>query len=422
MGRGMGERASLLASSGVFVVLLWIGTSLARGKGFVLLLGGMVLLGFALWRFSRGHRDTLYGLYFSTLLLVAPILVAELALRSSGCLLAGRLANYVHGGYHDEPEGIYARDAHLGRALRPGVRRLMYWNGHWWWHEANADGYRGPALKRAAAVFLGDSLVYGHGVETPDTVAARFASATGRPAANLGLQGASLLQALVLLHDKGLPLRPEVVFLCVHPNDLADVAFWYEPDEVRRFLADSREAPYVPLVRYGLRTTDRTLSNWWLMHGAVPLRSARLLRGVLRQASLEPERGGPRAEVAAPGRRPWLPEDSVLREPFAAEEPGATEELRLAWAASRHAVERMKGLCDDAGARLVLFDLGYPREFSAAVEALAGALEIRYSPAGRVALERARAGDEVYLADDGHWSPLGSQVVARELAVAAGLR
>jgi hypothetical protein len=82
----------------------------------------------------------------------------------------------------------------------------------------------------------------------------------------------------------------------------------------------------------------------------------------------------------------------------------------------------MKGLCDDAGARLVLFDLGYPREFSAAVEALAGALEVRYSPAGRVALERARAGDEVYLADDGHWSPLGSQVVARELAGAAGLR
>jgi hypothetical protein len=65
---------------------------------------------------------------------------------------------------------------------------------------------------------------------------------------------------------------------------------------------------------------------------------------------------------------------------------------------------------------VVLFDLGYPTAFSKAHEALAQELGIAYNPAGRVVLEQARAGAPVYLANDGHWSPEGSRVVARELA------
>lgn len=415
MKGGVGDRASLLVSVIAYVLLLWVGTSIARGKGFFLFLGGLGLLGFALYRFAQGHRSTLYGLYFCMLLAVSTVLAGELVLRSSRGLVKGRLGNYVNGGYHEEPDGIYRLDPHLGRALRPNVHRRMYWNGHWWRHDANDDGYRGPALKKAAAVFLGDSLVYGHGVETSETVAAQYASLTGRPAANLGLQGACLLQSLCLLREKGLPLRPEVVFACSHPNDLADVAFWFEPAEIRKFLADSPEAPYLPLVRLHLRARESTVSDWWLMRAAVPLRTGRLLRALLHRGVLG-ESGAPQAESAELSRRPWLPGQDFLQEPFAAGRPDASEELRLAWAATRHAIERMKGLCDEAGARLVLFDLGYPHEFSAAIEDLAHALRIQYSPAGRVALRRAQAGEEVYLADDGHWSPLGNRVVAQELA------
>jgi hypothetical protein len=411
-----GDRAALALSAAGYLLLLWVGTSLARGKGLVLFAGGVLALGLALVRFARGRRSALYGLYFLALLLVLPILITELVLRTSRGLVKGRVGNYVHGGYHDEPEGIYLLDPYLGRAMRPNASRPMYWNGHWWRHDANAEGYRGPALDRAAAVFLGDSLVYGHGVETGETVAARYADLTGRPAANLGLQGACPVQSLRLLREKGLRLRPEVVFLCVHPNDPADVGFWFDPDEIRRFLADAPGHPYVPLVREDLRAPARSVYDWWLLNAAIPLRTARLLRALVRQGALGADGGAPPPESAGPSRGPWLPRPAVLLEPFAAAGPGASEELRLGWAATRHAVERILDLCDGAGARLVVFDLGYPHEFSAAVEDLARALAVAYNPAGRAALRRAQAGAEVYLSDDGHWSPLGHRVVAEELA------
>ena len=65
--------------------------------------------------------------------------------------------------------------------------------------------------------------------------------------------------------------------------------------------------------------------------------------------------------------------------------------------------------------QLVVFDLGYPVEFTEAVESMARELGASYSPAGRVALSHALAGEPVYLAADGHWTPLGSEIVAREL-------
>ena len=410
-----GDRAALALSVLVYLLLLWVGTSLLRGKGLALFLAGVVVLAFALARFARGRRSTLYALYFLTLLGVVTVLAGELVLRTSRGLVRGRVGNYVNGGYHDEPEGIYALDPHLGRAMRPSVSRLMYWNGHWWRHDANADGYRGPALERAAAVFLGDSLVYGHGVETGETVAARYAGRTGRPAANLGLQGACPVQSLSLLRERGLRLRPEVVFLCVHPNDLADVTFWLDAGEIRTFLADSRQQPYLPLVRRELSSPHRSAWDWWLLHAAVPLRSARLVRALAHQGA-STEGGAPQAESAAPSAGPWLPRRAALEEPFAPAQTGASEDVQLAWAVIRHAVERIRDASAGAGARLVVLDLGYPFAFSAAVEDLARTLQVDYSPAGRVALERALAGEPVYLADDGHWSPLGNEVVAGELA------
>ena len=59
--------------------------------------------------------------------------------------------------------------------------------------------------------------------------------------------------------------------------------------------------------------------------------------------------------------------------------------------------------------------------FSAAIRSLADRLGVTYVAAGQVALERALAGEETYLANDGHWSPHGCDFVARELATALGL-
>jgi hypothetical protein len=68
------------------------------------------------------------------------------------------------------------------------------------------------------------------------------------------------------------------------------------------------------------------------------------------------------------------------------------------------------------GARVVLFDIGYPTAFSQAIEGLARDEGVAYSPAGRVVLAKALAGEEMYLRGDGHWTPAGAEAMARELA------
>jgi hypothetical protein len=296
--------------------------------------------------------------------------------------------------------------------MSPGVRRQMYWAGHWWEHDANADGYRGPAVPRADAAFLGDSMVYGHGVGPNDTLPARFAARTGRAVANLGQQGTCQIQSWLRLERIGLRLRPTLVFASSHFTDLREATQWYPPDELERFLASPLESPYVPLARreYRPRPSWDPVS-FWARHVSLPLRCggiggalARTLRG-----------RGPGVGPNAAGS--WrVPSAAEIEAPFTATSAEGAPEDALGWRVHVRAIRQIKRLCDGAGARLVLLDLGYPRGFSQAVQALAGELRVEYNPAGRVALERALDGQPVYLVDDGHWTGEGNDIVAAELA------
>jgi hypothetical protein len=401
-----GPLATLLAAD---LLLLWVAASAARRKGLLLLVGGTVALVFALVRHRRGRPRALLAGSFALLLAGATVLGLEAVLALWPGLLRGRLANHVFNEYHAGRTGIYRADPVLGVTFKPGLRRRTYWNGHWWTHEANADAYRGPALARADAVFLGDSMIYGHGVETAETVAAAFTRQTGLPAANLGVQGYCLVQSLAVLRQKGTALRPRWIFAASHPTDVPDVLHWYERAEVERFLA---EDGHLPLVRRELRPRPPGLFEWWERQGALPLRAGRLLGGIAR-AARDTAAGPPVASTSEPY---FKPSPSDLDAPFVAARPEASADDRLAWDAHRRALAEIQRTADLAGARLVLFDLGYPREFSQVIEGVARELGVGYSPAGRVVLDAALRGEPMYLANDGHWTPAGCARIARELA------
>ena len=396
---------SVALISALELLLLWLVSSMLRGKGILVVAAGSVLLGASLVRAARGRRQPLYRLFFLTALAATGIVGVEAVLWRAPGLLKGRLANQVLSGYNSERDGIYVSDPYLGRTLRPRFSRSMYWNGHVWHHDANADGYRGPRLTRADAVFLGDSMIYGHGVETEQTVPARFQAVSGLPSANLGQQGTCPVQALELLRRKGLSLRPRYVFLCAHPTDLMDATTAYDPVELERFVAGDG---YRPLAR----TDDESrVFQYWLVHAAIPLRAARVLRGALHPA--EPAFGRP---VAADDGPRFMPSPEYVAEPFAPLAAGASPDARLGWRVFRRAIEQIAQEAGRIDARFVLFDIGYPTAFSVAVEEVAREAGARYSDAGRAVLDAARKGADVYLPRDGHWSPAGSDAVARRLA------
>jgi hypothetical protein len=397
----------LVLLAGVAAACAWVvASALSRGRAFVFFAAFVVVIAWAFTTARRGRRGALYGVTFGLLLGASATLLVELALRLRPGVLGGPIANVAYSGYHWHRGGIYSLDDHRGPVIRPSVRRPMYWNGHWWQHTANEDGYRGPRLEHADVVFLGDSMIYGHGVEDDQTVAAAFSRHTGQAAANLGQQGTCQLQSLLTWRARGLALRPRYVLASVHFTDLEEIDVMYEPPEQRRF----REEPgYTPLAvpRYRPRPWWDPVA-FWSTHVSLPLRVGGLL-GTLAQAMRAGElrRTGSRQEAT------WLlPSEEDLARPFPTDGPG--------WAAEGHSLAILQRECVAAGARLLLFDIGYPHAFTAEVERIARRIGALYSPAGRVVLARGQAGEEVYLRGDGHWTPLGNDIMARELARTAG--
>jgi hypothetical protein len=397
-----------------YLGLLWIVASAAsRRNGFAWVLLGLLALGLQIRKLRRDRPEGFYRLCLLMALAAVTALGVEGLLLVRPELVTGAVANKLYSRYHVYTGGMYERDKNLGHALRADFHAMTYWNGHWWRHDTNAQGFRGPAVDRADVVFLGDSMIYGHGVETDETVPARFAAATGRPVANLGEEATALVQSSLLFRDKGVPLRPKLVFVCSHPNDLEDNTELYSVAELQRYL---REPDYRPVVR----ETALWPKPWydlfevWTRHLGLPLRSSGLA-GVLAKAAwdgtLKLRRGTP---IPSSGSR-FVPSEEYVHQPFAPLEPGPSELDTLRFHVHQASIDRIVMLARGIGARVVLLDIGYPLAFSHAIEGVARERGLEYNPAGRVVLAHVLAGEDLFLADDGHWNPKGTELVAREL-------
>jgi hypothetical protein len=395
----------------LYLLCLWLFASAAsRGQGHFVVLAGLVALGLAGLAFVRGRRSVLYGLFFLMLLAASAAVLFEAALRLRPGILGGQVANVAYTGYHWYKGGIYSLDPHVGPLLKPNVRRPMYWAGHRWLHETNDRGFRGPCPARTQVVFLGDSMIYGHGVENEATVPSRFGARSGLGTANLGQQGTSLVQSWLILERKGLPLGPHVVFVAAHPTDIEDAVTTYEPQMLARWLG-SAPGSFEPTVREQYRPRARwSPARLWLEQIALPLDAGGFTGALWRSWRAGLLR---RPDHGADADARFVPSD--VSQPFSAPRAAPGSDERLGWEAQKRALVEIRRAAATIGATVVVFDLGYPREFSRAIEGAAAELGLAYSPAGRRVLERALAGEDLYLARDGHWNPAGCDAIAREL-------
>src|SRR6185436_1150778 len=89
------DHVSVVALSALYALLLWLVSSMLRGKGILLVAAGAAALAAALVAAARGRRQPFYRLLFLTALLAAGTLGAEGLLWLAPGLLKGRLANQV---------------------------------------------------------------------------------------------------------------------------------------------------------------------------------------------------------------------------------------------------------------------------------------------------------------------------------------
>ena len=184
-------------------------------------------------------------------------------------------------------------DAYLGYRMVPGMHELIPGPGGVYAVDTlslgfdDGIGFRDDGITPPVdSVFIGDSFVWGYGVELADSISERYEALTGKDAANLGLTSwTSPTQYARVFAKYAVPLNPHFVFMeALVENDFGDgpnFAAWqasgtaksypewmtdrvmhYDPDSwsyrVRRFLYDhSALARFISdRVQFGIRTPD----------------------------------------------------------------------------------------------------------------------------------------------------------------------
>jgi hypothetical protein len=352
-------------------------------------------------------RPWIAGVAFRAAAVVLALLVVsaavEITVRVRPDILGQQVSNRMFSKYKQGPGGMYFLDATTSVTFMwPDFETRAYYNGYFWNHRTDRYGFRNPRDRTSRKVLLlGDSLVYGHGVEEDETAAHLLASRYGDGVYNMGRQGDCLYQEYVLFRAYLGAFRPGTVMVFVFSNDFDDVLA-YRTGAQLRDLPEISGFDYARILReveaVGKAGPPRQAGGSWRSRLVAPRAFMRLAR-----------------RVFGAGHKPG----ATTRTPIAAggKAPGA-QGLALASVYYRQVLADMARRSRAAGVDLVAvnLDIGYvdagqdPRDWERARQRtgslLAGAA--RKNGFGYVDASRLFEGcPSCRLTGDGHLSPEG---------------
>jgi hypothetical protein len=331
----------------------------------------------------------------------------ELLLAVAPRIFGQQRCNRVFSRYDSRAGGIYAREP-LSRVpfMRPDFVTRNYWNDYRWNHATDSRGFRNPPGTPADVLLLGDSMIYGHGVEEDETVA-HFLRLDHRVGAyNMGRQGAALYDEYVYLRTFLPELSPKAIVLFVFLNDFDDL-------EVYRSTAEIIEAPEIDRLNYdAVRAWIRELpahrptriAQWFWRRP-----SLRLLYSVAKELSgvvLVPPAWADEPPVDPPFLAPLLDDERSARL--------ATYYVRI--------LGDLAARCRTRGIALRLVYLGAGADPQTFEPAQQRALDLIATAATRSDLRYFDSRQEFagctdcFLAGDGHFSPAGHRRLAGYVA------
>jgi hypothetical protein len=162
------------------------------------------------------------------------IAIFEGVLRAFPQLLPIEVGTAIYSVYGDQPGDIYFHDRPTRTMwMWPDYETRAYWNGHIWRHRTDELGFRNPpGLADRSIVLLGDSMIYGHGVNEEDTAAHFLRSEHGLSVYDAGRQGDCLYQEYLVARYLLPRLRPKTLVVTVFLNDFEDLAIYRTPEEI----------------------------------------------------------------------------------------------------------------------------------------------------------------------------------------------
>ena len=393
----------------------------------------------------RGSLERAAALLLGTLLAA---LGGEAATR---LLLPDRVARARLSQVVESERGKFCRyDPVLGWEGRPDVQDEFQWADCRHRVVQNGQGFRGPAYgpARGAArrlVVLGDSFVWGFGVEEDEIFSAVLARATGAEVVNAGVSGYGPDQAFLSWKQHAATWAPdEVVLFVTLANDLDDIAsterYGYAKPAFRLGAEGALQPTGVPVPVVDWEAASRPLpvrvrrsrvSAFLARSALFALAADALARTAwagppLESAGLVPTGGadGPmslhRRPPPAEAEPAWRLLGAILR---ALQDDVRSRGARLSVVAVPAADEVyddrwQRRVAHERSAPGVVFDRAEPGRRLAALAQAAGARAIDLLPE----LHRAGLSDRrLYFAVNHHWTASGHRVVAAVLASQLGL-
>ena len=232
--------------------------------------------GRAATRFGSALRRVAFPLMAALCGFLVALVVLESALRIRPEIFSYRVQNLAFAKYDVLPDGVnVAVNSLRMQFMRPDFRTDFRFNGYRWGHVGDRRGFRNPPdLGHPEVLLLGDSLIYGHGVEEAQTVAGFLRTDHGHPTYNMAKQGDCLYDNYVRFRMFAPEIRPRVVLLFVFLNDFQDL-------ESRRRPGDRRGFPEIDEYDYSeIRTRVAALQAVqpsWLGRTLFRLHSVRLM-------------------------------------------------------------------------------------------------------------------------------------------------
>ena len=346
-----------------------------------------------------GSRQRLREFAANAVLIIAATTVAvsgvEVLLRARPALLGTSFANGVLSKYTDGDGGIFYKDRQAQtRFMIPNFTAQMYFNGYVWTHQTDALGFRNERLRIPSDIaLLGDSFIYGHGVDFESTVGFFLEGRTGLSVANLARQGDCALQEAYLVTEFLPILQPRYVFYFFFENDIEDLHVFLDDAAMQAFIdqplerihyahrLDPAQALRERDERFGRRSLLTRLKQWSYVYRASHWLQWRL---GLRQA------------MAAPPRRSG----------------DRTDEQSLEWRYTKKAILYMRDVSGRHGARFAIVPITpSTARHQEILRRFATVEGIDFLDTAALTV----ANESLWLAGDGHFSPEGARRFA-ELA------
>jgi len=333
------------------------------------------------------------------LLLTLTILMVsgEFALRTWPSLLGNEFKNGLLTKYSTKDDGIYYIDPVLRtNFMIPNYRTEMQYNGYKWIHQTDALGFRNPSSRRRAdVVLLGDSFIYGHGVNIEQTVGYFLESMTGYAVMNLARQGDYSVPEAYLLTQYIDRLSPSYVVYFYCQNDIRDLYINHNDEELRRLLVEpiAFKGGVDPEVALRIRndTNDRNHRHGSLV---AVLRSRLLLSRIFD----------------------WLQSRQLLESLDARSmdaEHNVNDESSLGWRFTKKAIRYMADLAKGHGAQLIVVPIAPANnEHVDMLQRFAATEHIAFVDTGTLF----SSDPSLFLTGDGHFSEKGAKATAALVA------